>query len=107
MTDPDEYANNIDNGAFTLASSSELLRHANELRFERGEPINETWQRQADNIAYPVADSMITLEYSTMNNSAAVKQADIVLINYPLVYSRNYTDQQKLLDLDYVCTPSK
>ncbi|PVH84540.1 carbohydrate-binding module family 32 protein [Cadophora sp. DSE1049] len=101
MTDPDEYANNIDNGAFTLASSSELLRHANELRFERGEPINETWQRQADNIAYPVADSMITLEYSTMNNSAAVKQADIVLINYPLVYSRNYTDQQKLLDLDY------
>ncbi|KAH7356788.1 glycoside hydrolase family 65 protein [Rhexocercosporidium sp. MPI-PUGE-AT-0058] len=101
MTDPDEYANNIDNGAFTLASSSEVLRHANELRFEHGDPINETWKVQADNVAYPVADSMITLEYSTMNNSAAVKQADIVLINYPLVYSRNYTDTQKLLDLDY------
>jgi len=36
-----------------------------------------------------------------MNNSAAVKQADIVLLNYPLDYGVNYTEADKLLDLDY------
>lgn len=39
-----------------------------------------------------------------MNSTAAVKQADVVLINYPLGYNENYTVAEKLLDLDYVST---
>jgi trehalose/maltose hydrolase-like predicted phosphorylase len=102
MTDPDEYANNVDNGAFTIASAAELLRLANNLRLEQGLPINDTWHAQWQNIAFPSAPSDITLEYQTMNNSVAVKQADVVLLTYPLDYGENYTAAKKLLDLDYV-----
>lgn len=102
MTDPDEYANNVDNGAFTIASAAELLRLANELRISDGLEQNETWATQASNIAYPRAESGITLEYQTMNNSVAVKQADVVLLTYPLDYGTNYSAVEKLLDLDYV-----
>ncbi|RDL37525.1 putative ATH1 Acid trehalase, vacuolar [Venustampulla echinocandica] len=101
MTDPDEYANNIDNGAFTLGSAAELLEQVNALRVTEGLPINETWGLQAAGIAFPSAPSNITLEYPGMNNSVAVKQADIVLLAYPLDYGQNYTEADKLLDLDY------
>ncbi len=102
MTDPDEYANNVDNGAFTIASAAELLRQANTLRVAQGLPINDTWQTQWENIAFPSAPSNITLEYQTMNDSVAVKQADVVLLAYPLDYGENYSAADKLLDLDYV-----
>lgn len=101
MTDPDEYANNIDNGAFTLASGAELLKEANAFREADGLEKNTTWEAIYENIAFPKARSNITLEFETMNNSAAVKQADIVLLNYPLDYGVNYTEADKLLDLDY------
>ncbi|KAG0652069.1 hypothetical protein D0Z07_1196 [Hyphodiscus hymeniophilus] len=101
MTDPDEYANNVDNGAFTIASAAELLKQANALRVSQGLPINETWQDQYERIAFPSAPSNITLEYQTMNDSVAVKQADVVLLTYPLDYGENYTVSDKLLDLDY------
>ncbi|EKD13683.1 uncharacterized protein L3040_005693 [Drepanopeziza brunnea f. sp. 'multigermtubi'] len=100
-TDPDEYANNVNNTAFTLASISTVLKIANDLRTEHGEPLNETWLEQANNVNIEVSESGITLEYSTMNNSAAVKQADIVLMTYPLDYEQNYTTEQKNLDLDF------
>jgi trehalose/maltose hydrolase-like predicted phosphorylase len=107
MTDPDEYANNVDNGAFTIASAAELLREANALRIAQGLPINETWQEQWQNIAFPSAPSNISLEYQTMNDSVAVKQADVVLLTYPLDYGEDYTAADKLLDLDYVSEPYK
>lgn len=104
MTDPDEYANNVDNGAFTIASASDLLDRVNALRVSQGQAINDTWFNQSQNIEYPSAASNITLEYQTMNNSVQVKQADVVLLTYPLDYSLDYTSADKLLDLDYVST---
>jgi len=104
-TDPDEFANNVNNTAFTIASAAALLTQANSLRSARGLDINETWQDQSANIAFPKAPSNITLEYVGMNNSVAVKQADVVLLTYPLDYGQNYTTDEKLLDLDYVSIP--
>ncbi|KUJ11837.1 glycoside hydrolase family 65 protein [Mollisia scopiformis] len=101
MTDPDEYANNVDNGAFTIASAAELLRVANALRVQQGLEVNSTWETQWQGIEFPTAPSNITLEYQTMNNSVAVKQADVVLLTYPLDYGEDYTADDKLLDLDY------
>ncbi|CCD44773.1 glycoside hydrolase family 65 protein [Botrytis cinerea T4] len=101
MTDPDEYANNKDNGAFTIASAATLLELANDLRVTQGLESNSTWQEQQQNIEFPSAASNITLEYQTMNNSVAVKQADVVLLTYPLDFNQNYTEADKLLDLDY------
>ncbi|UNI19507.1 Alpha,alpha-trehalase [Purpureocillium takamizusanense] len=100
-TDPDEYANNVDNPSFTLASAGELLRRANELLVSQGKEANETWAEMAEKMAFPRAASNITLEYQTMNNSVEVKQADVVLVTYPLGYGYNYTPDNALLDLDY------
>jgi len=72
---------------------------------DQGLPINDTWQTQWQNIAFPSAPSNITLEYQTMNNSVAVKQADVVLLTYPLDYGEDYSADDKLLDLDYVSLP--
>lgn len=63
--------------------------------------MNQTWADQ-QNVEFPKADSGITLEFTGMNNSAAVKQADVVLLTYPLDYTQNYNNSEKLLDLDYV-----
>ncbi|KAK2625060.1 hypothetical protein QTJ16_005429 [Diplocarpon rosae] len=101
-TDPDEYANNVNNTAFTLAGISILLRTDYQLGIERGEPVNETWLSQADNIQIAVSEFGITEEFDTMNNTAPVKQADVVLLAYPLGYSQNYTVEQKLRDQEYV-----
>jgi trehalose/maltose hydrolase-like predicted phosphorylase len=70
---------------------------------QQSQAINQTWNIQAKDIAFPVAPSNITLEYETMNNSIQVKQADVVLLTYPLDYiQNNYTPAEKLLDLGYV-----
>lgn len=102
MTDPDEYANHVDNGAFTVASASDLLDRVNALRIAEGQQLNDTWFNQSQYIEFPTAKSNITLEYQTMNNSVQVKQADVVLLTYPLDYALDYTSADKLLDLDYV-----
>jgi trehalose/maltose hydrolase-like predicted phosphorylase len=70
---------------------------------QQNQSINQTWAIQAKEIDFPVAPSNITLEYENMNNSIQVKQADVVLLTYPLHYSQsNYTYADKLMDLDYV-----
>ncbi|KAI9889158.1 MAG: hypothetical protein M1814_005749 [Vezdaea aestivalis] len=101
MTDPDEYANGIDNGAFTLASASKILGIANEFRILYGMGANETWANISDNVAIPYDPSGMTIEYDGMNNSIPVKQADVVLNTYPLDYRKNYTTAQSRADLAY------
>ena len=98
----DEYANGIDNGAFTLASASKMLTFGNYFRELYGYEVNETWNDMALNIGIPYDDSGITIEYLGMNNSVPVKQADVVLNTFPLNYKNNYTEEQSLADLDYV-----
>lgn len=56
----------------------------------------------SENIEFPQSDVGITLEYQKMNNSVEVKQADVVLLTYPLDYDQNnYTTTNRQLDLDY------
>jgi len=76
-TDPDEYANNVNNTAFTLAAAAKVLKQGNWLRSIQGVETNETWEAQAGNIEFLSAPSNITLEFQGMNNSAAVKQVGL------------------------------
>jgi len=74
---------------------------------QQNQSVNQTWAIQAKEIDFPVAPSNITLEYENMNNSIQVKQADVVLLTYPLDYSQsNYTYVDKLMDLNYVSSQS-
>lgn len=64
---------------------------------------NATWDDQARLVNFPKTSSGITKEYETMNDTVAVKQADVVLIEYPLEMSTEfYDDDESLADLYYV-----
>ncbi|KAI1618694.1 alpha,alpha-trehalase [Exophiala viscosa] len=103
MTDPDEYANHVDDGAFTNALISQHLATANQYRSMFNGTPNATWTTQADNVLIARdTEANIVLEYVGMNGSVEVKQADVILNTFPLSYTgQNYTSQDSLSDLDY------
>ncbi|KAF7713442.1 Alpha,alpha-trehalase [Penicillium ucsense] len=100
MTDPDEYANHVDAGGFTMPLIAQTLTNANKFRQEFGLEQNSTWDEIAKNVLV-LRENGVTLEFTTMNGSAVVKQADVVLNTYPLDYTANYSQQDALNDLDY------
>ncbi|MCJ1242895.1 hypothetical protein MMC30_000091 [Trapelia coarctata] len=102
MTDPDEYANNVDNGGYTMPAISSTLLSYNKFRELFGMERVALYDEQAANVLVSRdPDTDITLEYTGMNGSISVKQADVVLDTFPLNYQNNYTQAQKLEDLDY------
>jgi trehalose/maltose hydrolase-like predicted phosphorylase len=80
---------------------AETLRYSNAFRQQFGLEANSTWDQMADSVLV-LSDNAVTLEFTTMNGSAVVKQADVVMVTYPLDYTANYTSQDALDDLDYV-----
>ncbi|CAR22033.1 alpha,alpha-trehalase ATH1 [Lachancea thermotolerans CBS 6340] len=91
MTDPDEYANFINNGAFTNAGIKTLLKWATDVGNHLQEEIDPRWVEVSDKMFIPIAESNITLEYSGMNASVEIKQADVMLMTYPLGYITDET----------------
>ena len=76
----------------------EHLTMAIAFRERFGLPVNETWKAQIDKINVPIdQQSNLILEYTGMNGSISVKQADVVLIDDLL----NYPNPYSLADLDY------
>lgn len=82
---------------------ADTLTNANTFRAMFGKPINDTFTEQAANIfiSRDVAADIIE-EYSGMNGSISVKQADVILDTFPLNYQKNYTANDSLSDLNYV-----
>ncbi|KAF3895363.1 Cell wall acid trehalase [Trichophyton interdigitale] len=102
MTDPDEFANLVDGGGYTMPLIATTLKYANQFRQMFGLEANQTWNEIAQNVQVSRDPaSQITLEYTTMNGSTQVKQADIVLNTFPLHYTEDYTHDNALRDLDY------
>ncbi|KAK2865365.1 hypothetical protein FQN49_003641 [Arthroderma sp. PD_2] len=102
MTDPDEFANSVDGGGYTMPLIASTLMYANMFRQMFGLEQNQTWNDIAQNVLVSRdPGSQITLEYTTMNGSTQVKQADIVLNTFPLRFTEDYTHENALLDLDY------
>lgn len=103
MTDPDEFANHVDNGGFTMALIAETLNNANTFRQYFNQSANQTWTQQAENVTISTdSNADITLEYTGMNGTVSVKQADVVLITYPLSYNgHGYSIKNSLSDLNY------
>ncbi|KAL2005063.1 hypothetical protein VTN00DRAFT_2913 [Thermoascus crustaceus] len=100
MTDPDEYANHVNAGGYTMPMIAKTLLNANSFRQQFGLEQNSTWNEMAANVLVLREDG-VTLEYTTMNGSAVVKQADVVLNTFPLDYNNDYSEQNALTDLDY------
>jgi hypothetical protein len=87
LTDPDEYANHVNNGAYTNAGIAKVMEWATNASQIVGETPDPKWLDIATKIHIPTNESLdLTLEYDGMNSTAAIKQADVVLMTYPLDY---------------------
>ena len=85
VTDPDEYASFVDNGAYTMSLIQYTLRAANYFNGLFNQSQNATWTAQAAAVNIPTDEAAdLTLEYTGMPDSISIKQADVIMLTYPL-----------------------
>ncbi len=93
-----EFAQNIDDNAFTNGSAITALQDAIKAAKILGLPLNDVWQKVADNIVIHKFKDGVTKENRTYNGEI-IKQADANLLSYPL---QIVTDKNQIIkDLNY------
>lgn len=81
---PDEYSNGVTDGVFTNAVAATALRNATRAAQLLGHPAPAEWTRVADGLRIPYDPKQkLFLQYAGYNGST-IKQADTVLLIYPL-----------------------
>lgn len=94
----DEWAENVDNNAFTNAAAKANLQYATEAAKLLGMTPDADWMQVAGNIPILRMSDGVTREHATYQGEG-IKQADVNLLAYPL---REVTDPQQIRkDLDY------
>jgi trehalose/maltose hydrolase-like predicted phosphorylase len=94
----DEWAENVDNNAFTNAAAKANLQFATEAARLLGLPPNADWSLVAQNIPVLRFADGVTREHATYEGEG-IKQADVNLLAYPL---KEITDPKQVLrDLEY------
>ncbi len=79
----DEWAENVDNNAFTNAAAKANLQYAVKAAGILGLPADADWTDVANNIPILKFDDGVTKEYAAYNGEK-IKQADVNLLAYPL-----------------------
>ncbi|MEV8454011.1 glycosyl hydrolase family 65 protein [Streptomyces sp. NPDC052095] len=81
---PDEYSNGVTDGVYTNAVAATALRDATRAARLLGRPAPAAWQRVADGLRIPYDPARkLFLQYAGYDGST-IKQADTVLLIYPL-----------------------
>ncbi|MEU9199256.1 discoidin domain-containing protein [Streptomyces sp. NPDC048332] len=81
---PDEYSNGVTDGVFTNAVAATALRNATRAAQLLGHPAPEKWTEIADGLRIPYdPERKLYLQYAGYDGST-IKQADTVLLVYPL-----------------------
>lgn len=94
----DEWAENVDNNAFTNAAAKANLQYATDAAKIIGITPNPDWMNVADNIPILKFPDGITKEHAAYNGEG-IKQADVNLLAYPL---KEITDSKQIKkDLEY------
>ncbi|WP_240049360.1 glycoside hydrolase family 65 protein [Mucilaginibacter psychrotolerans] len=94
----DEWAENIDNNAFTNAAAQVNLKNATAAAKILGLTANPDWMNVANNIPILKMDNGVTAEFATYKGEG-IKQADVNLLAYPL---KTITDPAQIKrDLEY------
>jgi kojibiose hydrolase len=94
----DEWAENVDNNAFTNAAAKSNLQYATEAAKVLGIIPNADWMDVANNIPILKLDNGVTSEYATYHGEK-IKQADVNLLAYPLKQITDVAQIKK--DLEY------
>jgi trehalose/maltose hydrolase-like predicted phosphorylase len=94
----DEWAENVDNNAFTNAAAKANLQFATEAAKILGITPDADWMNVANNIPILKLDNGVTKEHAAYNGEG-IKQADVNLLSYPL---KEITDPKQIRkDLEY------
>jgi protein-glucosylgalactosylhydroxylysine glucosidase len=97
----DEWAENVDNNAFTNAAAKANLKYATAAAKILGVDADADWMNVANNIPILSLPNGVTKEHATYNGEG-IKQADVNLLAYPL---KEITDVNQIKkDLDYYST---
>jgi len=97
----DEWAENVDNNAFTNAAAKANLQFATEAAKILGIIPDADWINVANNIPILKMDNGVTREHASYKGEG-IKQADVNLLSYPL---KEITDTQQIRkDLQYYST---
>ncbi|XP_030340922.1 protein-glucosylgalactosylhydroxylysine glucosidase isoform X1 [Strigops habroptila] len=84
---PDEHHCHVDNSAYTNAVAQRSLTFAADLARDLLIPVPEQWLRCAKNIKVPFdAERKYHPEYDGYSPGEPVKQADVVLLGFPLMH---------------------
>lgn len=94
----DEYANGVDDNAFTNGAAIRALEYACEAAKICNEPVPEIWEEVGKNIRILRFKDGITREHATYNGEM-IKQADVNLLGYPLYFVGDAEWQKK--DMEY------
>lgn len=79
----DEWAENVDNNAWTNAAAKAVLKNATAAAQLLGITADPDWMNVADNIPILKLPNGVTREHATYNGEG-IKQADVNLLAYPL-----------------------
>ena len=94
----DEWAENIDNDAFTNAAAKAVLQNATEAAVLLGIKADADWMNVANNIPILKMADGVTKEHATYAGEG-IKQGDVNLLSYPL---KEITDTKQIRkDLEY------
>ena len=94
----DEWAENVDNNAFTNAAAKANLQAATEAAKILGITADPDWMNVANNIPILKLDNGVTQEHAAYKGEG-IKQADVNLLAYPL---KEITDKNQIKkDLEY------
>ena len=94
----DEWAENVDNNAFTNAAAKANLKYATEAAKILGVAADADWMNVANNIPILKMSDGTTSEHAAYSGEG-IKQADVNLLAYPL---KEITDAKQIKkDLDY------
>jgi len=94
----DEWAENVNNNAFTNAAARANLKYATEAAKIIGVTPDPDWMAVASNIPIPKFENGVTREYDSYNGQN-IKQVDVNLLAYPL---HEVTDPEAIKkDLEY------
>lgn len=94
----DEWAENVDNNAWTNASAKAVLQNATAAAKLLGVTADPDWMQVANNIPILKMENGVTREHATYNGEG-IKQADVNLLSYPL---KEVSDPKQIRkDLEY------
>jgi trehalose/maltose hydrolase-like predicted phosphorylase len=94
----DEWAENVDNNAFTNAAAKSNLQNASEAAKILGITPNPDWMNVANNIPILKLENGVTSEHASYHGEK-IKQADVNLLAYPLKQITDVNQVRK--DLEY------